>query len=85
MVRCFPRFVLSLMPLLKLVQKDKDARLCCKEGLAGLSEIKRMSWFSGMDWKLLEEKKIMPPMRPDVGFLTTYTVFFCHTQFFSTG
>jgi len=52
--------------LLKLVEKDKDARLCCKGGIAGLSEIRKMPWFSGIDWKLLEAKKITPPMRPNV-------------------
>jgi len=55
--------------LFKLVEKDKDARLCCKDGIAGLSEIKKMPWFDGMDWKLLEEKKITPPMQPEVNLL----------------
>lgn len=52
--------------LFKLVEKDKNARLCCKDGVAGLSEIKNLPWFEGMDWKLLEGKKVTPPMRPDV-------------------
>ena len=52
--------------LFKLVEKDKDARLCCKGGIAGLSEIRKMPWFSGIDWELLEAKKITPPMRPNV-------------------
>ena len=52
--------------VLKWVEKTKDSRLCCKDGLAGLSEIKTMPWFKEMDWKLLEEKKLVPPMRPDV-------------------
>jgi hypothetical protein len=67
--------------LLKLVEKDKDARLCCKGGIAGVSDIKKMSWFDGMDWKLLEEKKIIPPMRPDVSPLI-HTVFLPYPQFF---
>ena len=66
------------MSMLKLVEKDRGKRLCCKDGIPGLSEIKRMSWFNGMDWKLLEEKKLIPPMRPDVS-LFTYTVL-CRTQ-----
>lgn len=66
----FLPFLPHSCPSLKLVQKDKDARLCCKSGIAGLSEIKKMPWFDGMDWKLLEEKKIVPPMRPDVSLLT---------------
>ena len=57
-------------PFPKLVEKDKQARLCCKNGIAGLSEIKGMPWFDSMDWKLLEEKKIIPPMRPDVSLVT---------------
>lgn len=57
------------MPAVKLVEKDKDARLCCKGGISGLSEIKKMPWFDGMDWKLLEGKKITPPMRPEVSLL----------------
>ena len=64
----------------KLVQKDKDARLCCKGGIEGLSEIKNMSWFDGMDWKLLEAKKITPPMRPDVSLLSP-TIFLRCNQF----
>jgi hypothetical protein len=48
-----------------LVEKNKDARLCCMGGLDGLSEIKKMAWFDGMDWTMLEEKKLTPPMRPD--------------------
>ena len=77
-------FCVRLCPLLKLVEKNKDSRLCCKDGNAGLSEIKKMSWFDGMDWKLLEAKKIIPPMRPDVSVLTS-TVFVCHTQSFRQG
>lgn len=71
-VSTFPshQLLCFLTPVFKWVQKDKDARLCCKGGIAGLSEIKSMSWFDGMDWKLLEEKKLIPPMRPDVGLLT---------------
>ena len=61
LIPCVPS---CLLP--KLVEKDKDARLCCKGGIAGLSEIKKMPWFSGIDWKQLEAKKITPPMRPNV-------------------
>lgn len=67
--------------LLKLVEKDKDARLCCKGGLAGLSEIKKMSWFDGMDWKLLEAKTITPPMRPDVSPLVPTVFWSCNHSF----
>ena len=67
-------------PLFKLVEKNKDARLCCKGGTAGFSEIKKMSWFDGMDWKLLEGKKITPPMRPNVSLLIL-AVFWRRTQF----
>lgn len=68
----------------KLVEKDKDARLSCKNGVAGLSEIKKMSWFDGVDWKLLEEKKITPPMRPDVSVLI-HSTFLLHIHSFLQG
>lgn len=67
--------------LLKLVEKNSKTRLCCKDGVSGLYEIKEMSWFNGMDWKLLEEKKVIPPMRPDVS-LSIHAPFLRHTQFF---
>lgn len=57
----------------KLVEKNKDARLCCKGGIDGLSEIKKMPWFDGMDWTMLEEKKLTPPMRPDVSLIIVIT------------
>lgn len=60
--KCSP---MGIEVLRGLVEKDKDARLCCKDGIAGLSEIKKMPWFDGMDWTLLEEKKLIPPMRPN--------------------
>ena len=62
-----------LKHVFKLVEKNKDARLCCKSGLDGLSEIKKMPWFDGMDWGKLEEKKLTPPMRPDVSLFTVTT------------
>ena len=65
-IRLFLPFETSPSSLSKLVEKNTDVRLCCKDGFAGLSEIKSMPWFDGMDWKLLEEKKLTPPMRPEV-------------------
>jgi len=66
------------------VEKDKDARICCKSGIAGLSEIKKMSWFDGVDWELLEAKKITPPMRPDVS-LHILIVIWCWVQYYRQG
>ena len=69
-----PFYAFSHTCCFKLVEKNKDARLCCKGGTGGLSEIKKMPWFDGVDWKLLEGKKVTPPMRPDVSLLIPVTL-----------
>lgn len=52
----------------KLLQADLSKRLGCLAG--GVSDIKLHAWFRGINWTLVKNKKIMPPIR----YVSTYIV-----------
>lgn len=46
-----------------LLKRDPSSRIGSRNGT---NDIKRHIWFTGVDWKLLEEKKLNPPFKPTV-------------------
>jgi len=44
---------------------DKNKRLGCSS--RGPEEVKLHKWFRGVNWNMVDEKKIPPPWTPDLG------------------
>ena len=47
-----------------LLEKNPNRRLGARRG--GVEEIKRQTWFKGLDWDALGRREIAPPLKPDV-------------------
>ncbi|XP_047323344.1 serine/threonine-protein kinase AtPK2/AtPK19-like [Impatiens glandulifera] len=48
-----------------LLQKDPTKRM--GNGVKGSEEVKSHKWFKGIDWKKLEDRKIQPSFKPEIG------------------
>jgi serum/glucocorticoid-regulated kinase 2 len=49
---------------INLLQKDPSKRIGNRSG--GMFELKEHPWFESINWKKLEEKKIIPPYKPQL-------------------
>jgi len=48
-----------------LLTRNTDQRLGCRPNGEGINELRRHSWFTGLDWDALETKELLPPFVPD--------------------
>lgn len=46
-----------------LMRLDEGARMCCTRGV---KELKKHSWFDGLNWEALEKGALEPPIQPGV-------------------
>ncbi|CAK86839.1 unnamed protein product (macronuclear) [Paramecium tetraurelia] len=60
MKSCFSFYAASLLK--GLLTKDPGLRL----GSNGIQEIKKHNFFNGIDWKLVEQRKLQPPIIPKI-------------------
>ncbi len=47
-----------------LLEQDLSKRLGCLSG--GAEDIKRNQWFQGVDWMIVQQKRIQPPWLPEL-------------------
>ncbi|CAK95026.1 unnamed protein product (macronuclear) [Paramecium tetraurelia] len=59
---CFSFYAASLLK--GLLTKDPGLRL----GSNGIKEIKKHNFFNGIDWKLVEQRKLQPPIIPKIQY-----------------
>lgn len=50
----------------QFIERDKRKRLGCRSDNFDMESVKNHPWFAGIDWKIVDEKKMQAPFVPDV-------------------
>lgn len=56
-----------------LLEKDLSKRIGCMKN--GSQDVRNHPWFTGVDWNIVQAKKIQPPWQPDVRSETDFQYF----------
>jgi hypothetical protein len=52
----------------QLLERDPNKRLGYRPGGGGFEDIKKHTWFKGINWAALHNKEVIPPFEPDVSY-----------------